>query len=85
VEAAELADANSLAEALVDEDAVEAAEECTDWPVIVLVQPAATNTKAQPASTRIVGNFDIRPPCLPKWNVNLACCEPLRQSDVAGR
>jgi hypothetical protein len=49
------------------------------------VQPAATNTKAQPASTRIVGNFDIRPPCLPKWNVNLACCEPLRQSDVAGR
>jgi hypothetical protein len=29
------------------------------------VQPAATNTKAEPASTRIVGNFDIRPPCLP--------------------
>jgi hypothetical protein len=69
VEAAELPDANSLAEplveALVDEDAVEAAEDCTEWPVVVLVQPAATNTKAEPASTRIVGNFDIRPPCLP--------------------
>jgi hypothetical protein len=66
VEAAELADANSLAEplveALVEEDAV---EDCTERPVVVLVQPAATNTKAQPASARIVGNFDIRPPCLP--------------------